>query len=83
MLEALVGLGGILIGWIINQLIKAGAHKRDHEMISEELNEIKAEVKRHDQRLDEHDVVNAAITEQLRYISLGIDEIKERLKGHD
>lgn len=80
MVEALIGAGIVLVGWLVKEFVKSGAHKKEHEMIAKIQAEHSEELRKLDDRADKQDVVNATIMTQLKYIMEGIDELKDKKK---
>ena len=89
MLEIILGgIGVAFLGALAGYLIREGMHRREHIVIKDTFisqtainDKHDARFDHHENRLDEHDVVNATILTSLAYIQAGIDEIKKEVKN--
>jgi 5-bromo-4-chloroindolyl phosphate hydrolysis protein len=76
MIEILIAVGGLTMGF----LISLGIHKREHEMIRTELEATKAKLRRHDERIDGHDVNFASFQASLDYLIKASDRNYEAIQ---
>ena len=78
MIELALAIGGALVGF----LISVGVHKKEHEMITQQLEGIADSLSQHDRRLDKHDVIFAKISTSLEYLTKAVDRNFDAIEGH-
>lgn len=69
MIEMVIAVGGALVGFLIG----LGIHKKEHEMIRGDIQELKESGHKLEGRVDGHDVMFGKISVSLDYITQAVD----------